>query len=163
MITIQFQQLWDSHPLNLTPPENHPCKKKDGTPAFDNQCAIKMSIALMGASVNLDACNKVKCWFGHTNHVIRAQELADWLAEAAQLGTPTRYTKGRRDTESIFQQTVLSGIQGKKGTVFCQNFWGTGNQGDHIDVWDGSTMSGGYGNSSYYGRSQQVWFWEINV
>ncbi len=161
-MNIQFQSLWTSHPLNLTPPEPFPCKNKDGMPAFDNQCAIKMSVALIGATANLDACHKVKCWYGHTNHVIRAQELADWLAEAAQLGSPTRYTKGRA-TQPVFQQTVLSGVQGKNGIVFCQNFWGAGNQGDHIDVWNGTVMSGANANSDYFGRSGQVWFWELTT
>lgn len=163
MLIINFQELWNSHPLNQNPPENYPCKKADGTPAFDNQCAIKMSVSLMGANVNMNGCNKVKCWFGHTNHVIRAQELADWLALSRQLGTPTKFRKGRGVTQAVFQQTVLDGISGKNGIIFCQNFWGTGNQGDHIDVWNGRVMGGSRDNNEYYGRSAQVWFWEITV
>ena len=80
MLTIHFEELWNARPLNQTPPEPYPCKLKTGAEAFGNQCAIKMSISLMGAKVNMDVCYKVKCWFGHKNHVIRAQELADWLA-----------------------------------------------------------------------------------
>lgn len=163
MAVIQFQTLWNSHPLNQSPPENFPCKKKDGTPAFENQCAIKMSIALMGASLNMKACNKVRCWFGHTNHIIRAQELADWLCGAQQLGAPTKFRKKSGVAGADFQQAVVSGITGKKGVIFCQNFWGAGNQGDHIDVWDGSSMSGSHINEDYYGRSAQVWFWELTV
>lgn len=163
MIVIQFQQLWDSHPLNQTPSENFPCRKKDGTPAFENQCAIKMSVALAGAGVNMNACNKVKCWFGHKNHVIRAQELADWLAATQQLGKPSRLQKKKGDTASSFEATVLATITGKKGIIFCQNFWGAGNQGDHIDVWDGQYMTGKNENYNYYGRSMDVWFWRLNV
>lgn len=32
-------------------------------------------------------------------------------------------------------------IEGKRGIVFFQNYWGPGNQGDHIDLWNGSRLT----------------------
>jgi hypothetical protein len=77
------------------------------------------------------------------------------------LGSPTKYIKENREQESAFEERVLKDILNKKGIIFCQNFWGRGEQGDHIDVWDGLNMACGQRN--YYGRSKQVWFWEIKV
>ncbi len=164
MTIIKFAELWKNHPLNWSPSEAHPCRKPDGTwePSLDNQCAIKMSIALAGAGINMSACSERKCWFkGHKNHVLVAQKLADWLSRSAQLGTPKKFIR-RQTKEAVFQQTVVSAINGKQGIVFCQNFWGANNQGDHLDVWNGLAMSGNLLHD-YFGRSANVWFWEIKV
>ena len=148
---LEFQKLWDNHPSNQNPADNTPCRKKDGTSAFENQCAIRLSVALDGAGMNMKACTKAKCWYGHGLHVLRAQELADWLALTQQLGNPNKF-KG---------SDSLTGINGKKGIVFCQDFWGPGNTGDHIDLWDGTNMA--HGSGSYCTSSTNVWFWEIKV
>ncbi|MBC7909944.1 MAG: hypothetical protein H7Y30_05560 [Pyrinomonadaceae bacterium] len=157
---LEFQRMWDSHPSNKN--DSAPCRNADGLPAFINQCAIRMGLALAGGGMNMTACNKAKCWYrGHVNHVLRAQELADWLAGAAQLGVPTKFIKRRDVTTAVFGSNVQSGINGKKGVVFCQNFYGSGNQGDHIDAWDGTQMA--QGSVSYFEGAQQVWFWEVTV
>lgn len=48
---------------------------------------------------------------------------------------------------------------GRHGLMFCRNFWGPGNQGDHIDLWNRDHLKSG--DSSYIIRSEEVWFWEI--
>ena len=48
----------------------------------------------------------------------------------------------------------------KTGIVFFRNSWGRGNQGDHIDLWDGSRVR--KGGLDYFERSQEVWFWPIS-
>jgi hypothetical protein len=152
-LTLDFAKLWASHPSNNG--DNSPCKKNDGTPAFENQCAIRMGVALVGAGVNPKSINKAKCWFkGHDAHVLRAQELADWLA--VNLGAPKKYKKGKGVNLEL---TVKTDVNGRKGIIFCQNFWGSGNQGDHIDVWDGSMMA--HGSTQYFGPADAVWFWEV--
>ena len=40
------------------------------------------------------------------------------------------------------------------------NFWGPGNQGDHIDLWNGSSQA--YGTDEYFYRAQEVWFWDMD-
>ena len=165
MPTIRFAELWKNHPLNWIPSEAHPCRSPDGTwdKSLDNQCAIKMSIALAGAGVNMAGCSERKCWLkGHKGHVLVAQALADWLAKGSQLGVPSKLVKAKGIEQTAFQQTVIDTINGKKGVVFCRNFWGTNNQGDHIDVWNESVMGGSLVHD-YFGRSDQVWFWEIKV
>lgn len=162
---IKFQKLWESHPLNGNPPNNYPCdgKGKDGTLAFKNQCAIKMSIALMGAGVNLNPA-PTKCWYGHKNHVLRAQELADWMATAAVLGKPTKYVKKGGVTDGAFQQTVLKDVNGVNGAAFFKDFWvpdgQTAASGDHIDVWNGNNMAGDADNLKleYFGRAKKSGF-----
>ena len=163
-MALAFQKMWDSHPSNLKPtPDDHPCKKKDGTSAFENQCAIRLGIALNGGGMNMKAYTKARCWYGHsTVHALRAQELADWLSLSAQLGKPIKF-KAERGVD--LKLTVLTAVNGKKGIVFCQDFWapspGGANVGDHIDLWDGTAMA--HGSSSYFGPAKQVWFWEITT
>lgn len=47
------------------------------------------------------------------------------------------------------------------------NFWGTGMQGDHVDVWNGSKQASYISHpdplagDDYFERAQEVWFWEI--
>lgn len=69
-------------------------------------------------------------------------------------------------------------IEGKRGIVFFQNYWGPGNQGDHIDLWNGSRLTDwsswvrihsrlgasvlhAFADLSDYTKSQSVWFWPV--
>ena len=161
---IKFAKLWSSHPLNWSPPEAHPCRSPDGTwhSSLDNQCAIKLSIALAGAGINMSVCRERKCWLkGHKNHVLVAQKLANWLAQPSRLSKPTKFIK-KGIEQAVFQDNVVNSIKGMNGVVFCQDFWGTNNQGDHIDVWKSSTMSNNQ-VYDYFGRSKEVWFWRITT
>ena len=76
-------------------------------------------------------------------------EFAAWLEDQNQLfGTPTK------------KKRVKSGDYKKmKGIVLLKNFWGTGNQGDHIDLWNGAMLA--RGAPSYFVSSKEVWFWEL--
>jgi hypothetical protein len=49
---------------------------------------------------------------------------------------------------------------GKIGIIFSKNFYGTNNQGNHIDLWDGKKMT--LGSVTYFSLSDEVWFWEIS-
>ncbi len=57
-------------------------------------------------------------------------------------------------------QKSASDFAGKSGIVVCRNFWGTGNQGDHIDLWDGETLA--HGAADYFNKSQEIWFWSLS-
>ena len=48
----------------------------------------------------------------------------------------------------------------QSGIVFFKNFHGTGNQGDHIDLWNGNRMPSNL-NHDYFKRSEEVWFWNV--
>ncbi len=81
-------------------------------------------------------------------HVLRAEELAQWIEKQKLFGVPSKLTK------------VKSSDYKKKGVVLFRNFWGAGNQGDHIDLWNGSVMT--RGAASYFAASKEVWFWELS-
>src|SRR5262245_52910975 len=137
---LTAQRLWDNHPY-----PNSPCD----TAHFPNQCAIRMGVALEGAGVNLSSFPGAKCYrnFNHTpRHVLRAQELANWLASQT----------GLVGTVKKFKNVTSADFIGKKGIVFIMDGWGST---DHIDVWNGIDLRGG--TPGYFARGQQVWFWEL--
>lgn len=143
-----FSRLWNNHPA--TKGIINPCSTDNGVPNFDNQCAIRMSVALADSGINLDSFTGEFCWHKHgKRHVLRAQELADWIASKSLLFG--NIDKKVSVTDKYFK--------GKLGVVFFRNFWGTGNQGDHIDLWYGDHMA--RGASDYFIKSEEVWFWQL--
>lgn len=50
---------------------------------------------------------------------------------------------------------------GRTGIIACLNFY-NGGSGDHIDLWNKSTMSGNQDHHDYISRSPQVWFWDVS-
>lgn len=127
MAVINFQKLWESHPRNWAKPEDHPCRYGDNSwdAKIDNQCAIRMSLALVGAGLNLDKCPKRKCWLpGHKNHVLAAQELADWLSTGVMLGKPKKITQPKGNTLADLQQSSLLNAQLKEELFFFKIFTG---------------------------------------
>jgi hypothetical protein len=146
---VQFDKLWKSHPANWIPEVQYPCQS-NGNRNFKEQCSIRMSVALQKAGADMSSFHGVCCWFGHgRQHVLRAEELASWLKSNMSVAGKV----------SISKHAIADNYSGKQGIVFCRNFWGEGNQGDHIDVWDGTKMA--LGNPNYFSRSQEVWFWRL--
>lgn len=145
-----FAQLWAAHPAHHG--IESPCCNPAGEPHFENQCAIKMGLTLQHAGVDLSTYPKAKCcWFDHAEkHVLRAEELAAWLKNR-----PEMFGKMQR-----LKHTSVTAFSGKSGIVMCRNFWGKGMQGDHLDLWDGSQFADG--ETDYFERSQEVWFWAIS-
>lgn len=139
MPTITYQKIWDNHPA-----PNNPCDD----PHHVNQCAIRMGVALRGAGVDLSTFHGAKCWSAHDpRHILRAQELADWMVKQTTVFGPVQKFK-KKVTSADFAE--------KTGLVFIQDGWGAT---DHIDVWDGSFLKGGQPN--YFSLGKQVWFWEL--
>ena len=155
----RFPQLWNNHP-NIT--DEGPLLDKKQYP---NQCAVNMYATLQKSGVN------VKSFYGQLSwqkdkpkYAIRAQELADWLASPAN---PVHTRVEKYSGEEVFDK-----IKGRTGIIFFQNYWGLGNQGDHIDLWNGSRLThwtswlriqlhisgGGWSN---YRQAETVWFWQI--
>ena len=155
----RFPQLWNNHP-NIT--DEGPLLDKKQYP---NQCAVNMYATLQKSGVN------VKSFYGQLSwqkdkpkYAIRAQELADWLASPAN---PVHTRVEKYSGEEVFDK-----IRGRTGIIFFQNYWGLGNQGDHIDLWNGVRLThwtswlriqlhisgGGWSN---YRQAETVWFWQI--
>jgi len=137
--TVTTQKIWDNHPY-----PGDPCDKS----TFTNQCAIRMGVALAGAGLSLVSFQGAKCWLQHNPpHILRAQELANWLvAQTATVGTVRKH------------KTKVSNLDfvGKKGIVFIKDGWGAT---DHIDIWNGSQLKGG--SPTYFALGKEVWFWEL--
>lgn len=145
-LTLDFDRLWAAYPT-----ESSPCET-DGDPNFENQCAIRMGLALQDGGFPLDAFTGARCWHGHgRRHTLRAEELAAWL----------RSRPGEFGRATVHRRVDANRFIGRRGIIFCRNFWGPGNQGDHIDLWKRSIMR--TGDSSYIARSQEVWFWDAEL
>jgi hypothetical protein len=147
-MAILFSNLWVNHPAIKG--EISPCTT-NGVTNFSNQCAIRMGVCFENAGISLATFNGAKCYPGHGHdqaHILRAEELASWIeSQKILFGAPTK------------NKNVKSSDFKKKGIVLFKNFWGAGNQGDHIDLWNGAVMT--RGAPSYFYSSQEVWFWEL--
>ncbi len=161
---LGFGRLWNNHP-NISNNEMQPCRRPDGVANFGNQCAIRMGTCLAQSEL-LKNYDGAECWFGHAGqgHSLRARELATWLRNhAATFGVV-----------EIKSEVRWQDYVNRTGIIFCENFWGEGNQGDHIDLWDGTGefMGGGAfswegpamasGGLDYIERSERVWFWPVH-
>jgi hypothetical protein len=131
---------------NNYPADRFPCDQttQGGALAWENQCAIRMSIALVGAGVGLSGYRDPKCKHGHARG---AESLANFLWRA--WGRPR-----------IFRSAVSarSHVAARQGVIFFKDIEGfRGGRGDHIDIWDGVQTRTG----EYFERSTQTWFFEL--
>jgi hypothetical protein len=122
-------------------PEDHaPCDQN-----WDNQCAIRMSIALQGAGFRLVGYTEPQCKHGHARG---AESLAQFLVK--RFGRPIIKKDG---------SAAQAAMGRRSGIVFFKDITGfRGGYGDHMDLWDGSTTKTG----AYFGVCRQVWFWPLN-
>jgi hypothetical protein len=149
-MAVSFKTLWTRHPSNMG--VRSPCTT-DGKVNFENQCAIRMGECFLKSGVPLGSFSGAKCYPGHKHnqsHILRAEELADWMK-----AQPVLFGK-----VDIKRNVKASNYAGKNGVIFLKNFWGVGNQGDHIDLWNGSKMT--LGLPEYFTVAQEVWFWEVS-
>ncbi|MFN0100966.1 MAG: type VI secretion system amidase effector protein Tae4 [Bryobacteraceae bacterium] len=140
MATVSAQTIWSSHPSGF------PCDAK----LFKNQCAIRMGVALNGAGISIATFSGAKCYPGlkhSTKHILRAQELADWLTGRTSAVGAVKIHKAPVSSVTF---------AGKKGLVFIKDGWGST---DHIDIWNGFALKGG--TPDYFARGKEVWFWEL--
>lgn len=148
-----FDKLWENHPAQTVPDDLSPCRDSDGNPNHDNQCVIRLGMALIGAGKDLRNYPGQFCWSpGHgKNHPLRVEEMKNWLS---LLFGPADISV-RRQAQQRTHQHYLN----KKGIVACINFWGPGHQGDHIDLWNGQKFA--HGSPNYFERSEGIWFWKM--
>ena len=143
-----FSVLWSKHPaINGI---DAPCLNKQGTRAYKNQCAIRLSVLLEDAGISTKSFKGACCWHGHGRlHILRAEELANWLATQPGFGKPQKQKKVTSATYS-----------GRTGIAFFKDAFKNGI--DHIDLWDGVTRNRlGLGELSYFSLAQELWFWDI--
>lgn len=148
---------------------------------FSNYCAINLSHALLKSGVTINSNKVTTCW-GCTDknykniHVIRAQELANWLL-ISQIN-------GLVEVKKLDGKNFKDYVSDKKGIIFFKDYWqrstdsGTNRTGDHIDIWTGNDLASEgfftdffrlnfpditesiFGVSSLY-ESKEVYFWEL--
>jgi Type VI secretion system (T6SS), amidase effector protein 4 len=129
-----FQSLLGKYPKDL-----RPCDQN-----WDNQCAIRVSIALVDAGFALTGYTDPLCKHGHARG---AESLATFLWR--QVGKPT-ISKNSSDGKAC--------TRAKTGIILFRDITGfRAGRGDHIDLWDkNATMTG-----EYFDASKETWFWEI--
>lgn len=138
---------------------NHPGRKNvcDET-LFANQCAIRMSTALELSGVILPVDRRImrrctteyRAFSDHNHglvkgHVLAAQELANWIKSQPSLF-------GSREIIHSKEEII-----GRSGILFFRDGWGTT---DHIDVWDGESIVGGF-PSYFESEFKELWFWDL--
>ena len=161
---LSFSNLWANH-SNVK--REAPLLDKS---TYQNQCAINLYAALVRSGVNAKTFRGQLSWQKNKpKYAIRAQELADWLASSFGRSGGVRMPQ----VQKFSGKDVFEKIKGKRGIIFFQNYYGPGNQGDHIDLWDGSRLThwaswiqiyarlGSVGFRSDYRGSESVWFWHV--
>lgn len=170
--TARFGEVWDNYPSDA------PYVDREGNvpKGYENQCAIKVSAALLGAGVNLGRFSGATVSIGGRRHAIRAQELGRWLKTA---GPGLLQSSAETITGTDWQ----SRIKGRTGIVYFENYWLRPGEkspsGDHIDLWNGSRMTAsGFSGAlvsalrfglgvesgpgfSDLGKSTTILFWEL--
>ena len=138
MAAVTFQTLWNNYPSE--PPY---VDAKTGKPpaGYENQCAIKVSVALAKSGVSLKTFKGNLCPAQPNGTVLAtsAQELANWLNTQPFNGCPK--------AEVYTGKEAFEKIKGRSGILFLADYWqrtgetGKTRTGDHIDLWNGSRMT----------------------
>jgi sugar phosphate isomerase/epimerase len=163
-----FKDLWRA--FNSQP--GKPCSN----PTFTNQCAIRVSQALMDCGIDLSGFRGTRCWNDDGNynrrHIIRAEEFAKSLK-----GNPL---VGMAPMETAEPGKFQSQLDGKTGIIFFKDYWQRQNEtpanrsGDHIDLWNMNKTTGYWwswsrdfaewmtSSVSDRNNSREIWFWRIS-
>ena len=171
---VTFSTLWDAYPGSKPYKD---AKTGQVPKGYENQCAIKVSVALHSAGVAMKSFRGAAVTLGGKNVAIRATEMAAWLKTQNIDGIAASPTK---ITGEDWQDT----IKGKTGIVYFSDYWAREGEektpsGDHIDLWNGSrlTASGFEGTVvtllrfslgvnagpgfSDLGKAKTILFWEV--
>jgi len=118
-------------------------------PAYENTCAVRMSLALIKSGVDFIGRLKIKDG-AQKGKMIEpgAKLLADQLMRPVVFGRPDVFSP--RD--------AIARLSGKKGVIL---FWKiTGYGGGHIDLIETSATVQTC-NSQCYFESKEIWFWPL--
>ncbi len=142
--TLKFSDLWKNYPETSAP-----CLKADGSAAFDDQCAIRLGVALERSGISNRSFKGVRCWDGAhpPSHMLRAQEVADWLKRHPFAGCP--------QTKELAGPSWRKHAKGRQGIIFFKDYWIRSGArqatGDHIDLWDGQRLTSSSASSAVNG------------
>ncbi|SFQ79447.1 T6SS effector amidase Tae4 family protein [Hymenobacter arizonensis] len=148
-----FVSLWQAYPKNFTDAKGNVIHQRPSmNPLYENQCAIRLSVALMGAGFDMSSFSKLKDPTKNERNpvsaegwALRAFGLATWLSRDEVLGAPTKVSPD--DFHSIYNV---------KGSGFRGIFFESDPTGiSHIDLfWNERSGSGVYAGKEY-------WIWLI--
>ena len=138
---------------------------------FSNSCAIRLGVALASSGIDTRTFpGTAHCWHHKKTegHTLRAEELAKGLVERqgflAWLGKRQEVWKPR-ETPQKKPREVAQSLKGKKGIIFFKDYYGPGNSGDHIDLWNGSRLTevGSHlrQGEDHYFEAREIWFWQV--
>lgn len=147
---VTFSSLWDNY---VTGQPYTDSKTGDVPAGFDNQCAIRMSATLHKVGVEMKSFSQstVKPAQGSTTigrillngkaTSTRANEMASWLSQQPFCGLPKK-------PEDLTGQDWESKVRGRTGIISFDGYWSRDSDssgqasGGHIDLWNGSKMTG---------------------
>ena len=134
---VKFSTLWASYPNTAHPYVDLANGKVPS--GFENQCAIRVSLAIHGAGIELKSFQGASVNVKGKKAAIRAEQLAVWLKKQPFCGLPQK-------PENITGKGWENKIKGRTGIVFFANYWrrdgeATHATGDHIDLWNGSGLT----------------------
>ncbi len=140
---MDFDKLDAGYPTAMSP-----C---NDSPAWPNQCAIRMSIALNAEGshpVNASTYTEPKCSHSHARG---AESLANWL-----------WTNFKPAFKYLPEEAEAK-ITNKQGIVFIKDCFTrpgeTEKNGDHIDLWDKTKMK--TQPTSLFLEGKEVWFFTL--
>jgi hypothetical protein len=174
---VTFAKLWESYP------GGHPyVDSKTGEPpkGYENQCAIKVSVAIHGAGVEMKSFRGAAVKMNGLTSAIAATQLAAWLTLQPFCGLP-------REAENVTGQDWQNKVSGRTGIIYFENYWKRAGEtktatGDHIDLWNKSKLTPNAANNvrrlgvtsiqwlpgplarfnfSDLGNSTKILFWEV--
>lgn len=173
---VTFAKLWESYP------SGHPYVDKTGKPppGYENQCAIKVSVAIHGAGIEMRSFRGAAVTMDGLKTAVVATQLAAWLKLQPFCGLPMQ-------PENVTGKDWQDKIRGRTGIVYFENYWRRHGEtrtatGDHIDLWNGSRLTAtgwslfstlgrriglnelGAGTDWGYsdlGKSTEILFWEV--
>jgi hypothetical protein len=131
---LTFDKLWHGYP------SSKPYVDTSGDPpkGFENQCAIKVSVALHATGVDMKSFRGATVTVDGKRLAIRAEELAAWLKTQHLIGLPLK-------PENVTGKEWQEKIKGRRGIAFFANYWARPGEksptGDHIDLWNKSTLT----------------------
>ncbi|MDQ0037632.1 hypothetical protein J2W30_005409 [Variovorax boronicumulans] len=167
---IKFADLWVSYPDNapyVDPKTGEPPK------GYEDQCAIKVSAAIIGAGGKMKSFKGATVNVGGEKLAIRAQELSGWLALQPFCGLPKK-------PENVTGKNWQDKIRGRTGIIVFKDYWLRKGEktatGDHVDLWNQSKLTPGWASTyrftlgfssswlfdlSDFANSREILFWEI--
>jgi hypothetical protein len=133
---VTFAKLWSSYP------GGHPYvdpKTGKAPPGFKNQCAIKVSIAIHGAGIEMKSFRGDAKKVNGLPVAYVAAQLAEWLTLQPFCGLPMK-------PENVTGKDWQDKIKGRTGIIYFANYWHReddkkGPTGDHIDLWDKTRLT----------------------